>query len=148
MQFLKVPVQALNELSPRAALLLGLIIARFDLSAANSYTDDKGLYCYYSIIEICDKLSISESQAHRHIRELTSRDYIIRDNIKLRPGLKINEIGVPNMTPGGAKYGTPGVPNMTPKIDRYKYNKLDSYPPTYDINLYKCVIDDEGGSDQ
>ena len=131
--FVQIPVSLLrrNDISATAKILYALMLDRSNLSKKNGWTDQQGIYIYYTIDEVQKTLDVSKSTAQRIIKELVSTGLIIRMPQGQNKPYKIyvQDIEVLNLTSQNvevSKMTPPEVSKMTPKS--YLSNHInDSY---------------------
>lgn len=139
--FVQIPVELLkrHDISANAKILYALMLDRSNLSKKNGWTDQQGIYIYYTIDEVQKTLDVSRSTAQRIIKELISTGLIIRMPQGQNKPYKIyvQDIEVLNLTsqnvevskmtpPEVSKMTPPEVSKMTP--ESYLSNHInDSY---------------------
>ena len=96
--FVQIPTELLrrNDISANAKILYALMLDRRNLSKKNGWTDQQGIYIYYTIDEVQKTLDVSKSTAQRLMRELTRVGLIVRTaQAKNKPyKIYVQDVGV------------------------------------------------------
>lgn len=126
-----------TEIKETDKMVFAKLLVRYRGSYANKWSDEEGVYIYYTLEQIADDCNISVSTAKRSMTNLQKQGYIS----KAKKGSKANRIYITN----------PIIPDKE-LLAVYKYEQVGSLAPVEDaVNTYyindQVIINDIGGID-